>query len=212
MATRKNAPAPLTARFVLMPLRGLKSDGMKRVDAAAPAFSEAASMRLAVAGSRAAPRPCMKVLHSMAEDGPKLVEMGPEEVAALKVSDPGVRVMPVVRYELARRPVLRVVAPAERARAQGTRAARPPKLTIRFVDARTGRPLRGVQVAAFTHFARREGAGGTSNARGQVALALGGASAKLQVLVAYGPAGYWGLGRRALTLKHGAVFEIEPRA
>jgi subtilisin len=131
--------------------------------------------------------------------------MGPEEVAALKVSDPGVRAFPVVKYHLARMPRLKIESKLKKA--AGAKAL---NLSIRFVDSQTKAPIRGVQVAAFTDFENRSGAGGTSSANGRVSLDLGAMSVKLDVLVAYGPPGYWGLGRRAITLKTGAVFEIEP--
>jgi hypothetical protein len=67
----------------------------------------------------------MKILHSIDDEGPKLVEMGPEDIAALRVSDPGVRAMPLVKYELMRMPFLTVetkAAPAAAALATSIQA------------------------------------------------------------------------------------------
>lgn len=195
-----------TSRFVLLPVRGLHSEEMRGVGAGSQSFTRAASSRLEVLAAGSNPRkPTMTLLHSIAETGPKLVEMGAAEIAAMRVSDPGVRAVPVVKYELARMPIYEVESKVKLAA-----TALSTKLSIRFVDKKTKAGVRGVQVAAFTNLKQRIGAGGKSDAKGSVALDLGGSSVKLQMLVAYGPPGYWGLGKKATTLKNGTVFELEP--
>jgi subtilisin len=195
-------------RYVLLPVRGLHSEELARVGSHQVLFEQATSARLSVLahGLVAPSQPSLRVLHSICPAGPKLVEMNPAEMAALRVSDPGVRAVPVVRYEQARRPVLEIEAelyPASTASAATT-------VLARCVDARTRQPVPGATVVAFTDFARRVGAGGLSDAQGKVALKLGAAPVRLEVLVVYGPAGYWGLGRRHEVLQDGAVLEIEP--
>lgn len=202
MATKKSAQ---TAQFVLLPVRGLHSEEMRHVGDK-QAFAEAAISRLTVLAAGSTPRkPTMKLIHSISETGPKLVEMGSEEIAALRVSDPGVRAVPVVIYELARRPILEVES-----KVQVAGRALAAKLSVRCIDRKTQAPLQDVNFVAFTDFKLRIGAGGRSDTKGNVALDLGGSSVKLEVLVAYGPPGYWGLGKKATTLKHGMVFEFDP--
>ena len=203
MASQKNQ----TARFILMPVRGFTSEDMTLVSAVSPVFTAAASLRLnALSAGAGGPRKtAMKVLHSIEENGPKLVEMGSSDIAALRVSDPGVRALPLVKYELMRMPVLTVESKTTSA---GAGLATGIQLT--FVDAKTKKPVRGISVVAFKDFANRVGAGGSTRANGVVSLALGGTSVKLEVLVAYGPVGYWGLGKKGFTLKSGTVFEIQP--
>ncbi|WP_157265358.1 S8 family peptidase [Azohydromonas aeria] len=205
-------PVEPMAMYVLLPLRGLHSEELARVGTHRALFEQAASERLSVLAHgmvvppQPHPHPQLKVLHSICPTGPKLVELGPAEMAALRVSDPGVRAVPLVRYEQARRPVLEVESelyPAATVAAATT-------LQLRCVDARTRAPLRGALVSAFADFARRVGAGGMSDAQGRVALRLGAAPVRLEVLAAYGPPGYWGIGRRHVLLQDGAELAFEP--
>jgi len=136
------------AQFILLPMRGLRDPDMTRIDAAAPRFVAASSARLrAGAGAPSAGgrrTSSMKVVHSLHEDGPKLVEMGPSDIAALRVSNPGVKAVPVVKYDLARTPRLVVKTPASAAAGRlGTR------FQVTVVDAKTKKPLKGAQVVAF---------------------------------------------------------------
>lgn len=207
MAKKDSSPAqPQTARFVLLPLRGLRSPEMRGIGVKNPKLVSRAGARLTVLGDGVAKRtPTMNLLHSMGDDGPKLVEMGASEIAAMRVSDPGVRAVPLVKYEMMRLPVLEVIAKPKAAAAGLTVA-----LSIGFVDQKSKLPIAGVTVAAFTDFAQRQGAGATSDASGKAHLSLGASSVALEVLVAYGPVGYWGLGRKGLTLQAGTTFELEP--
>ncbi len=203
MASKQNQ----TARFILMPVRGFTSEDMTRVNAVSPALVAAANLRLSAlsTGAGGPRKTVMKVLHSIDEDGPKLVEMGSSDIAALRVSDPGVRAMPLVTYELMRMPVLTVESKVTVA-AAGLATG----IQLTFLDAKTKKPVPGISVVAFTDFVNRVGAGGTTTAKGTVSLALGASSVKLEVLVAYGPVGYWGLGKKSFTLKSGTAFEIQP--
>ncbi|HEY1128326.1 MAG TPA: S8 family serine peptidase [Roseateles sp.] len=180
---------------------------MKNVDERGAVFAAAATNRLAVMSTAGqARKPVMKVVHSIEANGPKLVEMGPEEIAALRVSDPGVKALPVVEYELMRMPRLEVVTKA----AASAALALATKLQVTFVDAKTKKAVKGVTVVAFTNFAKREGASGTTNSKGVVTLGFPGTSVKLDLLVAYSPAGYWGYGKRKFTLKTGSTLAVEP--
>jgi hypothetical protein len=204
MASKKSE----TAQFILLPVRGFRDPDMTRIDAAAPAFVAASTARLragAGATRNEQRRPSMKVLHSLYENGPKLVEMGPADVAALRVSNPGVKALPVVKYELARIPKLVADTPAATA---GARLAT--RFQVSVVDAKTNKPLKGAQVAAFTNLKDRVGANGTSTSNGSASLSFTGKSVKLQALVVYGPARYWGIGKRSYTLKSGETLALQP--
>ena len=66
------------------------------------------------------------------------------------------------------------------------------------------KPIRGVQVAAFTDFESRRGAGGVTDAKGRVALKI--PKGKVERLYLYPPAGFWpGL---RLNIKLGGVTDI----
>lgn len=206
MAKKSTTQIPETARFVLLPLRGLRSQEMRGIGEKNPKLVTRAGARLTVLGDGVLERkPTMTLLHSMGDDGPKMVEMGAAEIAAMRVSDPGVRAVPLVKYDLMRMPVLEVES-----RPMAAAAILAIVLTIHFIDRKTKLPVAGVTVAAFTNFAQRVGVGSTSDASGNALLNFGGASVALEVLVAYGPVGYWGLGKKEITLKHDAVFELEP--
>jgi hypothetical protein len=67
MATKKKAQS---ARFVLLPIRGLMSDDMRRISGSNADFAAAASSRLTVMRGGAGERkPNMKVIHSIKETG-----------------------------------------------------------------------------------------------------------------------------------------------
>ena len=144
MAKKDSSPAqPQTARFVLLPLRGLRSPEMRGIGVKNPKLVSRAGARLTVLGDGVAKRtPTMNLLHSMGDDGPKLVEMGASEIAAMRVSDPGVRAVPLVKYEMMRLPVLEVIAKPKAAAAGLTVA-----LSIGFVDQKSKLPIAGVTVA-----------------------------------------------------------------
>ncbi|HEV7813739.1 MAG TPA: S8 family serine peptidase [Janthinobacterium sp.] len=189
------------APYVLLPMRGLRAPQMSALQ---PATVPALAGRLGLAAADPDELPLLPlVLHSVHEDGPKLAELTADDIRALKVSDPGVRIMPLVLYEVSRRPLLELenrIAPAQQDAAAGVH--------IRVVRAADGAAVAGARVIAFTDFASRSGADGVSDGAGALALPLGAAAAPLDVLVVYGPAGYWGLYRKGLTLENGAELAL----
>lgn len=198
-------------RYVLLPNRGLRSDALRDIGPAQPEFAQALTARLAVMGGKKSKKDAkgaMKVVHSSSSTGPKLVELNDVEAAALKASNAGIKLVPLVRYELMRAPREEILQEAgAKAGAKGkTKAA----LTIRIVNAVTLKPLKGAMVVAFTDFASRTGAQGTTNAKGQVALNFTTSSKQLDLLLVYGPDGYWGLCERAVRIKNGEDKAIAP--
>lgn len=201
------------SQYVLLPVRGLRSPELAALQQSvqpaplamarsAPAAARVSAAFAALSPATAAPMATPQILHSTHDDGPKLAVLTGEEVLALKASAPGVRVLPLVIYELARRPMLQL-DPALQPEQAGLQLA----LTLQIVRAGSSEPVAGAHVIAFTSFEQRAGAEGKSDAGGMVKLGLP-APAKVEMLVVYGPHGYWGLHRAQLTLKKGDVFGL----
>lgn len=112
------------------------------------------------------------------------------------------RAVPLVMYQLSRRPQLQISPAARAAPAAG--GARAAAITLKVLRGDGKLPVAGARVLAFTDFAARAGAEGVSDADGLVRLELGASRKRVELLVAYGPAGYWGCHRAGLTL-HSAV-------
>lgn len=202
------------SQYVLLPVRGMRSPELAAlqhsvqpaplaVARSAPAAARVSAAVAALLPAATTPMATPQILHSTHDDGPKLAALTDEEVLALKASAPGVRVLPLVLYELARRPLLQL-DPALQPKQAGLQLA----LTLQIVRAGSSEPVAGAHVIAFTAFEQRAGAEGRSDAGGMVKLGLQ-APATVEILVIYGPHGYWGLYRAQLTLKKGDVFGLE---
>jgi subtilisin family serine protease len=153
----------------------------------------------------------VKVIDSIGENKAKLIECGPEDLPALRASHPSVRILPVVYYQ---RAVVRYQVEAQ-PRAVGARVAakaaatKPSSISITIVASDTGKPVANAMVVAFTNFASKAGAQGTTNARGQVALALGGSSKKIERLYVYPASSYWPALVENITLKAGSKVPLQ---
>jgi subtilisin len=203
------------AQYVLLPVRGLRSPALAALQqtvqpaplALARSTPAAARVSAAVAAmppAASAPMATPQILHSTHDDGPKLASLTDGEVLALKASAPGVRVLPLVIYELARRPLLQL-DPALQPKQPALKLA----LTLQVVREGSSDPVPGAHVIAFTSFEQRAGAEGSSDAGGMVKLDLQ-APANIEILVVYGPHGYWGLYRAQLKLAKGQVLGLKP--
>jgi subtilisin len=152
----------------------------------------------------------IRVVDSIGEKKAKLVECAPADLPAFRASHPSVRVLPVVYY---RRAVMRHdLGPALKVsavRAKGKAAAKKAAITITITSSKDAKPVANAMVVAFTDFANRTGAQGTTNAQGQVALALGGSSKKIQRLYIYPASGFWPALRKNVTLKNGAKIPLQ---
>lgn len=217
-STRSTAFRPWEAvPYVLIPMRGMRAPEMALLSTV-PQIAVASSAQVAQIAqiaqvaqvaqvALAAPLRPSQLLHSMHADGAKLVELTEADVRNLKVAEPGVRVLPLVLYQVCRRPLLEL-----RHDLVGLSAKLAVTLKVRVVQAgaaqSTQTGVAGAHVIAFTDFTQRIGADGISDANGDVALALGAGSQQIDVLVIYGPHGYWGLYRRQFTLEQGAQLEL----
>ena len=118
----------------------------------------------------------VKVVDSIGESKAKLIEVSPDNLAALRAAHPSVRIVPVVYYQPA---VHRyTVAGARSVSAKVALSAKSTVMTVTVISVAGGKPVVGATVVAFTDFANRVGAQGTTNAKGLVGLALGGTQSR----------------------------------
>ncbi len=173
-----------TTRFVLLPTRGFTADepnnssatGLFLTTMQAPAFG----VRRAGASTSVRAHG-VKVLDSIHSNGAKLVTLSDQALMRLKREHPGLRVVPEVFYAPARapRPPIHTGAQAFSARAVMVQPV------VKVVLAGSGKPVRGVEVIAFSDFDARKGAQGTTNVRGEVSLELPGSVRTLQRVYLY---------------------------
>lgn len=193
------------SRFVLLPTRGFTADEPNNSSATETFLSNMGApgvRRLATSAPRAAH---FKVLDSIQSNGAKLVSMSEVSLMKLKCEQPGLRVVPEVFYESARapRPRIRTGLQAFSARA----AMVEPR--IKVVLQGSGKPLRGVEVIAFSDYAAGKGAQGTTNARGELALQLPRSVRVLQRVYVYPAHSAWPVLLNDWPL-HRGVIELPP--
>ncbi|HKA09906.1 MAG TPA: S8 family serine peptidase [Candidatus Dormibacteraeota bacterium] len=202
---------PATQQFILLPSRGLRASHDREFNAESGSFlvdlahaSESASSTGVLSSLPGLPDVKARVIDSIHEDGAKLVEMSPSAALALRARHPGLRLLPIVWYELAIAPrASTLVAPP-------VPAARGAAMITVTVTAADHHPVVGAMVVAFTDFAARRGAQGKTNARGQVRLTLGGASRRIDRLYVYPPEnGLWGFLRRNFLLRDGFQVSLQ---
>ncbi|MFN0086504.1 MAG: S8 family serine peptidase [Blastocatellia bacterium] len=202
MTTRSAGSNPEVASF-LVSLSG--SVGRQVTTASAPRGG--GGRRARGGGGRSV---SMRVLDSIHEDGAKLVEMSAQSMADLRAEQPGMRIVPVVYYHTAAAPRPSIEEPAMAGRTRSAAAGVGVKTTIKLVSRTDGRPVAGADVVAFTDFAGRRGDQGTTNSKGEVSLALGASSKKLERLYAFPKMGFWGLLRKNLTVSSGTQLSLRP--
>lgn len=199
-----------TQQFILLPTRGLRATAAANSTLALREFLGGTGVSTTRGGpatikmKEMAPVQ-MRVLDSIHSDGPKLVEMASDSSSALRANHPGLRIAPVVYYRPALAPRFEIESTMKTAKVAA-------KLKLQIVSKRDGRPVAGAFVVAFTDFANRYGAQGTTNKKGEVSLALGGSSKKLQRLYVYPGSGFWSALKKNLTVTSGMQIGLEPVA
>lgn len=189
-------------RYILLPEAGyrLSDERSKGMFASITASQE--SLVLRRPGS--ANNDSVRVLGRVSQDGPRLIECTAEAELTLR-QDYGtaVRLVPTVVYERPK-PFERLErSPIHPGVDSGT-------WDIRLVDLRTGAPIPGALVVAFTRFRWREGDSDRTDANGMVRLQLNGAE-RLERLYIYPPeSGYWGLYRAGVEREPGLEFALQP--
>ncbi|MEO8154266.1 MAG: S8 family serine peptidase [Rhizobacter sp.] len=195
----------LISRFVLLPTRGFTADE--------PHNSTATETFLSAMGA-SGPRPSLglasqaarfTVLDSIQSNGAKLVSMSDVAVMRLKREQPGLRVVPEVFYPSARAPRPHVLTGVQAFSGRAT-LARP---VLKVVLKGSGKPLRGVDVIAFTDFAASKGAEGSTNAKGEVALQLPRSARVLERVYVYPSHSAWPVLLTDWPL-HQGVIELPP--
>ena len=147
----------------------------------------------------------VKVLDSIGEKKAKLIECSPDDLPALRASHPSVRILPVVYFQTAvMRHEVRHRFGLLAATRTKTKAAKASGIRVTIVSAKDGKPVAKAMVVAFTDFATKTGAQGTTNSRGQVSLALGASNKKIERLYVYPALSFWPALEENITLKSGA--------
>lgn len=171
----------MPARYILLPTRGFTAAEPYSAPATLQFFN---SLTPGAAVRRAGE---LRVLDSIAPNGPKLVSLPPARVPELRRHHPGTRIVPEVFYRTARapRPAVKEAAVSQRLRA----AAGGVVLTV--VLHSNGQPLPEVDVIAFTDYAAGRGATGRTNRRGQVRLRLPASARTVERLYLFPQAAAW---------------------
>jgi len=197
-----------TRQFILLPTRGLRAAASNSTFALREFLGGmgAGATRGSATVEKAETTPVqMRILDSIHSEGPKLVEMSPDSTSALRANQPGIRIAPVVYYRPAIAPRFEIESAPK-----ATKAAA--KLKLQIVSKPDGHPVVGAFVVAFTDFANRFGAQGTTNKKGEVSLAVGGSSKKIERLYVYPSSGFWSALKKNLVLTSGMQIGLEPVA
>jgi subtilisin len=206
-------------RYILAPIQGFYASRENAREMSLFANLNKLSVRKVVSSlsSSYGPEIPLKVIDSIGETKPKLIECSPDNLAALRASQPFMRILPVVYYQTLMNPRERVREAATFAAgaAAGTAAvAAGPTISVQVVSGATGNPVPGVTVVAFTNFASRAGGEGVTNGTGRVSLSLGGVNANIERLYLYPGTdpgtGLWPGLQQNVVLNGGEVFQLLP--
>ncbi len=190
------------SRFVLLPTRGFTADEPHNSTA-----TETFLSTMAAPGARRAPSALARftVLDSIQSNGAKLVSMSDVAMMKLKREQPGLRVVPELFYPAARAPRPPILTGLQAFSARATLA----QTVIKVVLQGSGKPLRDVDVIAFSDFKAGKGAQGRTNARGEATLALPRSVRVLQRVYVYPSHGAWPVLLSDWSLQ-GGVIELPP--
>jgi subtilisin len=192
-------------RYIIMSKEGFLADKL----AAASLQPSANTVAVAARAQAVIAAPQMRVLEALHENGPKLVEMPPEGELSLRLSTPGLKIVPEVfyhrqwqRFKIHQRPGPRKAADSKkklvakkagsRAMSAASAATTTASFDVSVMDASSGNPIKGAQVVAFTDFASRAGASAVTTAKGLATLNGLSSSRALERVYVYAPAGWWG--------------------
>lgn len=191
--------APATRQFVLLPREGLLAT-------TGPALNRLVQLpvvrSLKDAAAASLEGVSVRILDTLAENGPKLVELDTAGAAAVNAPTSPLRAVPVVEYGI----------PDPRPRPLGGPSAALTAglttLVITCIDASTHAGVAGADVVAFSNFAARAGDQGTTDANGRVQLRLAGTT--IERLYAYPPRGYWGAFQQNQTITPSTDVPLTP--
>ena len=175
-----------TSRFVLLPTRGFTADlPLTSSDTSDFLLSMASGGEWRATTAARSPR--MTVLDSIHGNGAKLVALSDVALVRLKREQPGLRVVPEVFYPPAQAPRPRPLIGVQAFSARVDLARK----RVRIVFQGSDKPVRDVDVIAFTDFAARRGASAKTNAKGEVRLDLPPETRRLERIYLYPAHGAW---------------------
>ncbi len=148
----------------------------------------------------------LRVVDSIGRDGAKLVELSPQDALAVRALRPDLRLVPVVYYTPAVAPVEHI----EEAVTTARRGAAGDSITVQVVSKKGAAPVANAFVVAFVDYKARTGAQGVTDSDGNVTLALGASSIKLQRLYVYPLDAHWSLLKKNVTVKTGSKVTVTP--
>ena len=180
-------PVSKLRRYIVLPATGFRSTALAqsawlRVCGPPSLLKARPALRALAAGEEETT--AVRVLDSLNEDGPKLVEMTPEAELNLRAGVPGLKIVPVIGYRAMR------AGPGPLNTPRAAPSNRP--MSVRLVDARSGAGLGRATVVAFTDFRNRRGEAALSDADGLARMERIAAGAPLDRLYVYPPPGFWG--------------------
>ncbi|QJW91316.1 S8 family serine peptidase [Spirosoma taeanense] len=196
--------AKLTYRnYILLPKSGIRFPDDQIVSQTEQVFAKlTTSARLADVLAEP-PTDQAVILDTIGRQGAKLIRLPENELPNLRAQMPGLRIVPEVfffpqryRVEIKQKP-------------QPTAAQVTTSIRIMLKDAKTGKPVGGATVVAFTDFDGRAGEQATSDAKGVVRLRNVG-NRLLDQLYVYPKVGYWSFWKQKITLKNNDVLNIQP--
>lgn len=190
-------------QYVILPAVGMTAEArpeMRFMSSLQSTFRAAGAKRLNVDAQSGA-QLNVKVVDSIKENGAKLIECSPDEIPALRAAQPGMRIEPVVYYHPMR-------ARFEIEEKLVFKARLGSKITLKIVAKTSGKAVKGALVVAFTNFAQRQGAQGTTNAQGKVTLALGASKKKIERLYVLVETALWPALLRNVTISNGQTIQL----
>jgi subtilisin len=184
----------------------MSSDSVLEQSLAVNSFKpSAATIAVRARAEAVTPAPQMRVLDSLYDNGPKLVEMPAEGELSLRLSVPGLKIVPEVfyhrqwqRFRIHHQAATAKPKASSKTKATGRKMAvakasvAAAGFSVTIKRASDGAPVRGAQIVAFTDFANREGASAITAANGSATLSGLAPSRKLERVYVYPPAGNWG--------------------
>jgi subtilisin family serine protease len=191
-------------QFILLPRSGIRAT-TPDVRSMLRGLPRASSMRApaegVIASAQNAP---VRVIDTVREEGAQLVEISPQVAREVNRAGSPLRAVPIAVFDQPY-PLPYSIRNARFDAAEAAAAAT--SFTIECRDAATGAPISPSTVVAFSDFAGRKGAQGTTDPDGRVSLTI--AAARIERLYVYSPDSYWGAFRKDVAIANGAVVPVE---
>jgi len=199
------------SRFIVLPSRGLLATVESASNSQRRFLNDVGAVKSVTAARSFAKdlgidmgEGAFRVIDSMFDEGAKLIEMTAEVANKMKANEPGLRIVPLLKYK----PAMSVAEIARKVKASVAGVGIAVKTVVTVLSKVDGKPLREARVVAFTDYGEAEGAEGITNSKGEVKLSLGSAE-KIERLYVYGPVGFWGYFAKNLPREAVSV-SIEP--